>query len=100
MIYIVAIVALVGLGLLLRSHLRAPSHRYEGLASVSEVYDRWTNDHILEYYWDEHLHAGHYGNPPVKKDFIQAKAVGLGLNERNNLCAMTKPSAKDCASTA
>lgn len=73
MIYIVIFVALVGLGLLLRSHLRAPSHHYAGPASVSEVYDRWTNDHILEYYWGEHLHAGHYGNPPVKKDFIQAK---------------------------
>lgn len=41
MIYIVAALALlIVLGLLLRSNLRAPSHRYEGLASVSEVYDR------------------------------------------------------------
>jgi MPBQ/MSBQ methyltransferase len=74
MLYAVVILALlIGMALLLRSNLRAPSHRYEGPASVSEVYDRWTDDHILEYYWGEHLHAGHYGNPPVKKDFIQAK---------------------------
>jgi MPBQ/MSBQ methyltransferase len=28
----------------------------------------------MEYYWGEHLHAGYYGNPPVKKSLIQAKA--------------------------
>jgi MPBQ/MSBQ methyltransferase len=58
---------------LLRASLRAPSHRYEGRDSVSEVYDRWTKGRVTEYYWGEHLHAGYYGNPPVKKDFVQAK---------------------------
>jgi len=56
-----------------RARLRAPSRHYEGPASVSSVYDQWTGDRILEFYWGEHLHAGHYGNPPVKKDFIAAK---------------------------
>lgn len=59
--------------LLLRAHLRAPIRHYEGAASVSELYDRWTDDPRMEYYWGEHLHAGYYGNPPVKKGLIQAK---------------------------
>ncbi len=58
---------------LLRANLRVPSRRYEGPASVANVYDNWTNDKVMEHYWGEHLHAGYYGNPPVKKDFIQAK---------------------------
>jgi len=39
---------------------------------------------IMEHYWGEHLHAGYYGNPTVKKDFIQAKVdfidemIGVG----------------------
>jgi len=61
------------LALLLRSNLRLPSRHYEGPDSVANVYDNWTNDKILEIYWGEHLHAGHYGNPPAKKDFITAK---------------------------
>lgn len=74
MIYIVVTLAvLVGLWFLIRANLRTPSHRYAGRESVAKVYDRWTNDQIMEYYWGEHLHAGHYGNPPVKKDFVQAK---------------------------
>jgi MPBQ/MSBQ methyltransferase len=66
-------VVVVG-ALLLRAHLRTPIRRYEGAASVSEVYDQWTSDPRMEYYWGEHLHAGYYGNPPVKKSLIQAKA--------------------------
>jgi MPBQ/MSBQ methyltransferase len=76
-ISISALLLLVGLALFarsVRSILRAPSRHYEGPASVSNVYDAWTNDRILEFYWGEHLHAGHYGNPPIKKDFIAAKA--------------------------
>lgn len=58
---------------LLRASLRTPMRHYEGTASVAEVYDLWTNEPRMEYYWGEHLHAGYYGNPPVKKDLIQAK---------------------------
>lgn len=60
--------------LLLHAHLRTPIRHYEGADSVSKVYDHWTGDSRMEYYWGEHLHAGYYGNPPVKKDLIQAKA--------------------------
>jgi MPBQ/MSBQ methyltransferase len=70
----VILLVIVALMLLLRSRLRTPIRHYEGIASVAEVYDQWTNDRRMEYYWGEHLHAGYYGNPPVKKDMIQAKA--------------------------
>lgn len=70
---VVTFLTLVGCATFLRARLRTPSRRYEGPASVSNVYDRWTDDAIVEAYWGEHLHAGHYGNPPVKKDFIAAK---------------------------
>jgi len=70
---IFVIVALVA-ALLLRAHLRTPIRRYEGTSSVSKVYDDWASEARFEYYWGEHLHAGYYGNPPVKKNFIQAKA--------------------------
>lgn len=69
----VLLAAIIVLALLLRTHLRTPIRRYEGPQSVSNIYDQWTNDRILEYYWGEHLHAGHYGNPPVKKNFVEAK---------------------------
>jgi MPBQ/MSBQ methyltransferase len=70
----VALIAiLVTAGLLIQSRLRVPSRHYEGTASVSNVYDTWTGDRILEFYWGDHLHAGYYGNPPIKKDFVTAK---------------------------
>jgi MPBQ/MSBQ methyltransferase len=72
-IFIGLVGAFLMLGIFVRARLRVPSRHYEGPASVSNVYDNWTNDRILEAYWGEHLHAGHYGNPPVKKDFITAK---------------------------
>jgi MPBQ/MSBQ methyltransferase len=47
--------------------------RYESSDSVANSYDDWTNDGILEFYWGEHIHLGHYGSPPRRKDFIAAK---------------------------
>jgi MPBQ/MSBQ methyltransferase len=72
-ILIALLAILVAAGLLVRARLRVPSRRYEGPASVSGVYDQWTTAGLVEFYWGEHLHAGHYGNPPIKKDFITAK---------------------------
>ncbi|MBE9194364.1 methyltransferase domain-containing protein [Synechocystis sp. LEGE 06083] len=46
---------------------------YQSSDSVANAYDQWTEDGILEYYWGDHIHLGHYGNPPVAKDFIQSK---------------------------
>ncbi|MBE9203098.1 2-methyl-6-phytyl-1,4-hydroquinone methyltransferase [Synechocystis salina LEGE 06099] len=46
---------------------------YQSSDSVANAYDQWTEDGILEYYWGDHIHLGHYGDPPVTKDFIQSK---------------------------
>lgn len=47
--------------------------KYQSSDSVANSYDQWTEDGILEYYWGEHIHLGHYGSPVEKKDFIAAK---------------------------
>ncbi len=47
---------------------------YETSTSVATSYDEWTEDGILEFYWGEHIHLGHYGAPPRRKDFLGAKA--------------------------
>ena len=47
---------------------------YESADSVANSYDEWTDDGILEFYWGEHIHLGHYGSPPKwSVDFNQAK---------------------------
>ncbi|RMF28152.1 MAG: methyltransferase domain-containing protein, partial [Cyanobacteria bacterium J083] len=46
---------------------------YQSPDSVANSYDEWTQDGILEFYWGEHIHLGHYGSPAKRKDFIQAK---------------------------
>lgn len=48
--------------------------KYQSADSVATSYDEWTNDGILEFYWGEHIHLGHYGSPPQRKDFLAAKA--------------------------
>ncbi|MDJ0509070.1 MAG: methyltransferase domain-containing protein [Crocosphaera sp.] len=47
---------------------------YESSETVANSYDDWTQDGILEFYWGEHIHLGHYGSPPRRKDFLEAKA--------------------------
>ncbi len=47
--------------------------RYSSSESVANSYDQWTEDGILEFYWGEHIHLGHYGSPPRRKDFLKAK---------------------------
>lgn len=49
------------------------ARRYQSSDSVANAYDEWTEDGILEFYWGDHIHLGHYGAPPQQKDFIQAK---------------------------
>ncbi|MFN9644576.1 MAG: methyltransferase domain-containing protein [Cyanobacteriota bacterium] len=58
----------VGVALWLRS-----ARRFRGTQSVAEAYDRWTNDALLERLWGDHVHLGHYGTPPGRRDFRQAK---------------------------
>lgn len=47
---------------------------YQSSNSVANSYDDWTEDGILEFYWGEHIHLGHYGSPPQRKDFLAAKS--------------------------
>jgi MPBQ/MSBQ methyltransferase len=49
------------------------ARRYQSADSVANAYDQWTEDGILEFYWGEHIHLGHYGSPPRRKDFLTAK---------------------------
>ncbi len=49
------------------------ARNYQSADSVANSYDEWTEDGILEFYWGEHIHLGHYGSPPKSKDFIAAK---------------------------
>ncbi|APB33731.1 delta(24)-sterol C-methyltransferase [Gloeomargarita lithophora Alchichica-D10] len=65
------ILALVGLGLVF--YVLFP-RKYQAAASVAGAYDDWTQDGLLEFYWGEHIHLGHYGCPPGRKNFRQAKA--------------------------
>ncbi|WP_371811720.1 methyltransferase domain-containing protein [Synechococcus sp. LA31] len=46
---------------------------FESTASVADAYDRWTDDRLLERLWGEHVHLGHYGTPPRRRDFRRAK---------------------------
>ncbi|MDI9636098.1 methyltransferase domain-containing protein [Oscillatoria amoena NRMC-F 0135] len=48
--------------------------RYQSADSVAQSYDEWTDDGILEFYWGDHIHLGHYGSPPQRKDFRIAKS--------------------------
>ena len=48
--------------------------RYESSDSVAAAYDAWTNDRLLERLWGDHVHLGHYGDPPQPCDFRAAKA--------------------------
>lgn len=73
-IFIWAIVILLGfllLGVVL--YLLFP-RKYQSADSVANSYDDWTTDGILEFYWGEHIHLGHYGSPPRNKDFLQSKS--------------------------
>jgi MPBQ/MSBQ methyltransferase len=66
---IVAVLLIVGIVIYL-----ATPRRYQSSHTVANSYDEWTEDGILEFYWGEHIHLGHYGSPPRRKDFLKAKA--------------------------
>lgn len=68
---IVALLILVLIGLVL--YLLFP-RKYQSADSVANFYDDWTSSGTLEFYWGEHIHLGHYGSPPRKKDFLKAKS--------------------------
>lgn len=49
------------------------ARRYQSSETVANFYDQWTDGGLLEFYWGEHIHLGHYGSPPQQKDFLEAK---------------------------
>ena len=51
----------------------ATARRYQSSRTVVNSYDNWTEDGILEFYWGEHIHLGHYGSPAQRKSFLEAK---------------------------
>ena len=70
LVVILSLLALFAIGLVL---YLATARRYQSSSSVVNSYDHWTEDGILEFYWGEHIHLGHYGSPPQRKDFLKAK---------------------------
>jgi MPBQ/MSBQ methyltransferase len=50
------------------------ARRFQSTDSVANFYDQWTQGGLLEFYWGEHIHLGHYGSPPRRKDFLTAKS--------------------------
>ena len=50
------------------------SRAFTDSSSVAKAYDNWTNDALLERLWGEHIHLGHYGEPPGRCDFRRAKS--------------------------
>jgi MPBQ/MSBQ methyltransferase len=71
LVTIVFLLVLLVIGVVL--YVRVP-RKYQSADSVANSYDDWTNDGILEFYWGEHIHLGHYGSPPRTKDFLKAKS--------------------------
>jgi len=69
----ISVFALFLVGVVVFLRLRKPSRRYAGPGSVANIYDSWTSDPKMKFYWGNHLHAGYYGRPPEKKDFVRAK---------------------------
>jgi MPBQ/MSBQ methyltransferase len=73
------VAALAGLALLAGGSALAfqlwqrQGRRYQDASSVAQAYDRWTNDALLETLWGDHVHLGHYGDPPRPRDFRAAK---------------------------
>jgi MPBQ/MSBQ methyltransferase len=83
--YLIAVLSPLAGGLMLAAALLAAAlllgllvwswrdRAFESTASVADAYDRWTDDRLLERLWGEHVHLGHYGSPPRRRDFRRAK---------------------------
>lgn len=65
----IVLLLVIGIGVYL-----VTARSYQSSETVANSYDQWTQDGILEFYWGEHIHLGHYGSPPRRKDFLQAKS--------------------------
>lgn len=61
---LIALLALVTVGIAV---YLLTARSYNSADSVANSYDQWTEDGILEFYWGEHIHLGHYGSLPIVK---------------------------------
>jgi MPBQ/MSBQ methyltransferase len=68
---------LLGTGLGLGGVYLLTARPYQSGDSVAAAYDQWTEDGLLEFYWGEHIHLGHYGaiadRRGPRKEFLTAK---------------------------
>ena len=90
---------LVAAGLLVAAALLwlRRDRRYQSSESVAEAYDAWTDDRLLERLWGEHVHLGHYGNPPgarfrrAKEAFVHELVRWSGLDQlpAGSTCSMS-----------
>ena len=70
--YIILIILIISFFIILWI---AKNRKFETTDSVSDAYDTWTNDRILEKLWGEHIHLGYYHNQKKLGDFREAKAT-------------------------
>jgi len=70
--YIFLIIALVSFFVILWF---VKNRKFQTTDSVSDAYDTWTSDRILEKLWGEHIHLGYYHDPSKIGDFREAKAI-------------------------
>lgn len=55
--------------LALKQVFDTPSRTYD--TNVGEVYDDWTDEGVLEYFWGEHIHLGYYSREEQQKAWKQ-----------------------------
>ena len=58
--YVILIILIVSFFIILWI---AKNRKFETTDSVSNAYDTWTSDRILEKLWGEHIHLGYYHDP-------------------------------------
>jgi len=71
----IALLVLVGIGAGAYLFWFRRDRHYESSETVAAAYDAWTDDQLLERLWGDHVHLGHYGNPPRQRDFREAKSA-------------------------
>lgn len=60
--------AVVAAAALTKRVLDTPSREYkDGANTVGEEYNAWTDEGVLEHYWGEHIHLGHYSREEREK---------------------------------
>lgn len=64
-----ALAAAAAVFLAVKGIFDTPSRTYD--TNVGEVYDDWTDEGVLEYFWGEHIHLGYYSSQEQQKAWKQ-----------------------------